>query len=126
METRDLPEQDALHRQQALHALDRKWTTLHEAANAVAALGGISAEPAGARELPAAGNGLALNRIAEPWIEDMTAMMEPGIIALLAVRERGADPQPAARALWLEFVHARDSLLEMAALQARLHAPGNA
>jgi hypothetical protein len=98
-------------------ALSRKWSALQEAAEVVAALAGIEPErPAGdVRSFP------ALIREAEPWrrelaergIEDMTAVLEPGIAALLGVNARGASPRPAALALWREFVEARAAVLSL-------------
>ena len=40
--------------------------------------------------------------------------MEPGLEALLTACARGADPRPAARALWNEFLRARDALVALA------------
>jgi hypothetical protein len=39
--------------------------------------------------------------------------MEPGIAALLGVQARGADPCPAAKALWREFTEARAAVLAL-------------
>jgi hypothetical protein len=39
--------------------------------------------------------------------------MEPGLAALLAVNARGADPRPAAEALWREFLAARAAVLAL-------------
>ena len=58
---------------------------------------------------------------AEPWrqaqaengIADLAAIMEPGIAALLAINARGADPRPAAEALWREFRAAREAILAL-------------
>lgn len=49
----------------------------------------------------------------EKAISDLAAVMEPGIKALLSVNARGADPQPAAKALWQEFECARDAVLAL-------------
>ena len=43
----------------------------------------------------------------------MTAMLQPGIAALLGVNARGADPRAAALALWREFIAARAALLAL-------------
>ena len=50
---------------------------------------------------------------ADRAIEDMTAVMEPGIAALLGVNARGADPRPAALALWREFTEARAGVMAL-------------
>ena len=51
--------------------------------------------------------------LAERGVEDIVAMMEPGIAALLGVDARGADPRAAALALWYEFVEARSAVLAL-------------
>jgi hypothetical protein len=43
----------------------------------------------------------------------MTAVLEPGIAALLGVNARGASPRPAALALWREFTEARAAVLAL-------------
>lgn len=101
----------------ATGALSRKWAALQDAANVIAALAGLEAE----RTTPEIRNFPALMRDAAAWrrdladrtIEDMTAVMEPGIAALLGVNARGASPAPAARALWREFVEARAAVLAL-------------
>ena len=103
--------------QAATGASSLKWAALQDAANVVAALAGLAPE----RTTPEVRNFPALIREAAPWrrelaergIEDMSAMMEPGIAALLGVNARGADPRPAALALWREFVAARGSVLAL-------------
>lgn len=103
--------------QSAASAASLKWAALQDAANVVAGLAGLEPERTTAeiRNFP------ALIRDAAPWrrelaergIEDMTAVMEPGIAALLGVNARGADPRPAALALWREFTRARGSVLAL-------------
>jgi hypothetical protein len=92
-------------------ATSMRWAALADAANVVAALAGIEPE----RPSPEVRNFPALVRDAERWrreqaengVADLAAVMEPGIAALLAVSARGADPRPAARALWREITAAR-------------------
>lgn len=94
-----------------------RWAAVAEAADIVAALAGVEPEVTTAemREFPA-----RLER-AEAWrreraengIADLAAVLEPGIAALLAVNARGADPKPAATALWREFVAARTAVLAL-------------
>ncbi len=52
--------------------------------------------------------------LAAKGVSDLAAIMQPGLTALLAVNARGQDARPAAQALWLEFQHARESLLALA------------
>ena len=96
----------------------QQWLALLRAAAAVATLGGLESEVATAPladfpELVAQTGGWRF-RVARQGIADLAAVMEPGLTALIAVHARGADPQPAARALLQEFIAARDALLALA------------
>jgi len=95
-----------------------QWLALHEAAAAVAGIAGITAEPLDgeARGFPATVSAAGGWRceLARQGIEDISAMLEPGLSALLAACSRGADCAAPAKALWHEFVAARDALLAMA------------
>lgn len=51
--------------------------------------------------------------LAENAVADLAAVMEPGLAALLALNARGADPRPAARALWHEFQSARAAIVAL-------------
>lgn len=103
--------------QAAASASSMKWAALQDAANVVAVLAGLEPE----RSTPEIRNFPALVREAAKWrrefaergIEDMAAMMEPGIAALLGINARGADPRPAALALWREFAAARGAVLSL-------------
>jgi len=98
-------------------ATSMRWAALADAANVVAALAGVEPE----RPTPELRNFPALIRDAEAWrreqaengVADLAAVMEPGIAALLAVSARGADPRPAAMALWREFIAARGAILSL-------------
>jgi hypothetical protein len=94
-----------------------RWGALREAARAIAALAGASsgeeiaallAFPAGLRRADS-----RRARLIEQSIDDLVAIMEPGVGALLSVHERGGDVVPAARALWQEFTSARQGLLAL-------------
>ena len=80
-------------------------------------LAGIAAEPmrADVRNFPAIMRdaGGWRRSMAEEGIEDLTAIMEPGMAALLAVHARGVSPAAAALALWQEFHAARAALLAL-------------
>lgn len=52
--------------------------------------------------------------MSDQGIEDLAAIMEPGLAALLAVHARGIDSAPAALALWQEFHAARAGLMALA------------
>ena len=88
-----------------------KWAALQEAGKAVAALAGLPPEPT-TPELLRDTDPRARER-AERAIEDLAAVMEPGLAALLAVRARGADAAAPAHALWHEFQMARAALLAL-------------
>jgi hypothetical protein len=98
-------------------ATSMRWAALADAANVVAGLAGLEPE----RTSTEVRNFPALIRDAEAWrreraengVADLAAIMEPGIAALLAVNARGADPRPAAMALWREFVAARAAIVSL-------------
>lgn len=103
--------------QGALGAAGARWTALSDAAGIVATLAGIDplADDAETADFPARiGHAESWRQAqAENGIADLAAIMEPGIAALLAVNARGADPRPAAEALWREFRAAQDAILAL-------------
>lgn len=103
--------------QGAAGAASRKWAALQDAGNVVASLAGLDPERPSAevRNFPALIRDAAQWRreLAEQGIDDMTAMLQPGIAALLGVNARGAAPQAAALALWREFIQARAAVLAL-------------
>lgn len=93
-----------------------RWEALTAAGNVVAQLAAIEvADEAGQVDLA------RLIRAAPAWrrelaqsgIADLAAIMEPGMATLLAVNARGADPGPAAEALWKEFRAGRSAVLQL-------------
>jgi hypothetical protein len=101
--------------QASASATSMKWSALHDAAGVVAMLAGLAAETMRpeVRNFPAVirDTGGWRRTLAEQGIEDLSAFMEPGLAALLAVNARGANAAPAALALWQEFLVARNALL---------------
>ena len=103
--------------QASASALGMKWSALHDAADVVCTLAGLVAEPM----TPALRNFPAVMRDAGGWrramaeqgISDISAFMEPGLSALLAVHARGVNPSAPALTLWQEFVAARDALMAL-------------
>ncbi len=94
-----------------------KWTALHEAAAVVAALAGVPQQPL-APELRGFTGALARaphfrRELAEQGVDDLTAIMQPGIAALIAVRSHGGDATAPATALWHEFTSSRDALVAL-------------
>jgi hypothetical protein len=94
-----------------------KWAAVHDAAGIVAVLAGLEPErPLGeVRDFPASMHEAPgwRRELADRAIDDMAAVMEPGIAALLGVNARDADPRPAALALWCEFTAARAAVLAL-------------
>jgi stage V sporulation protein SpoVS len=104
--------------QASASAMSMKWSALHDAVGVAGMLAGIAAEPmrAEVRNFPAVmrdAGGWRRQR-AEDGIDDLAAIMEPGLAALLAVNARGVNPAVAAMALWQEFHAARAALLTLA------------
>ena len=108
--------------QGAASAMAMKWSALHDAASVVATLAGLAPEPrkADVRNFPAQirDTGGWRKTLAEQGIDDLSAVMEPGIAALLAAHARGVTPSTAALTLWHEFVRTRSALLELVAVPA--------
>ena len=107
-----------------------KWAALQEAGAVVCALAGEEPE----RSSPEIRNFPAMIRDAGGWrrelaengVDDLAALMEPGIAALLAVNARGIDATIPARALWREFVAARDGLLALIPASGAMGPPRSA
>lgn len=98
-------------------AMSMKWSALHDAAAVVGSLAGMPSNPmpAEVRNFPVVirDAGGWRREAAEQGIEDISAVLEPGLSALLAVHARGANPAAPALALWREFHAARDALLAL-------------
>lgn len=99
------------------NAMSMKWEALHEAAGVVCTLAGLKApsQAAEARNFPAIMRDTGGERfeLAQQGVEDLAAVMEAGLAALVAVSARGMSPARPALALWHEFVKARDALLAL-------------
>ena len=95
-----------------------RWDTVHAAVEAVTFFAGLASAEIGPeiRNFPEAMRqcGGWRRDLAEQGIEDLIAILEPGVTALLAVHDSGADARPAAMALWQEFQTARDALIALA------------
>ena len=108
--------------QGAASAMAMKWSALHDAASVVATLAGLAPEPrkSDVRNFPAQirDTGGWRKRLAEQGIDDLSAVMQPGIAALMAAHARGITPSAAALTLWHEFVRTRAALLGLVAAPA--------
>ena len=99
-------------------AMSVQWAALQDAGAAVAALAGLAEERTTAqiRNYPALIRDLGGWRLelATQGVADLSAVMQPGLKALLATSARGQDPTAAALRLWSEFREARAALLDLA------------
>jgi len=97
--------------------LARQWSAVQDAAEAVGMMAGLAKEEPDAK----CRNFAMLIRDVEGWrlalaknhVADMTAMMQPGLAALLATNARGQDATAAALTLWHEYFVAREAVLKL-------------
>lgn len=94
-----------------------RWVALQDAGWVVAALAGIAPEKPGPeiRDLPVMLRN-ASERVRERvgfGIDDLAAVMEAGLSALLAAKASGADASAPALALWREFTKGRAALFAL-------------
>ncbi len=117
------PSGEAVNRAPVLAAqmtasMSMRWAALHDAAGAVAALAKCPLESAshGSQEFSAmiADAPCWKAKMLSNGLEDIAAVMQAGLTALLTVNAEGRDPAAAALALWNEFEHSCDALLELA------------
>ena len=94
-----------------------QWAALQDAAAAVATLAGLAPEKTSAqiRNFPALirDAGGWRQELAERGIADLSAIMQPGLTALLAVNARGQVATAPALTLWREFHNARAAILAL-------------
>ena len=91
--------------------LAARWEAVHEAAAAVAALAQVEADH-GDADLPhrAAALGGWQFEMVERGVDDLSAVLRPGLRALLGIAASGRDTTTAAKALWGEFLRARTAI----------------
>ncbi|NMW32731.1 hypothetical protein HKD42_11710 [Altererythrobacter sp. RZ02] len=97
--------------------LTRQWAALQDAGSAIATLANLAPEEPSqkTRQFPVLikdVDGWRLE-LAKNQVADMTAMMQPGLAALLAVNARGQDATAAAITLWREYHAAREAVLAL-------------
>ena len=95
--------------------LVQRWEAVHEAAAAVGNLAQLGREPLsreimGLPERAAVRGGWHYDSVAR-GIDDLAAMMEPGLRALLSLTAQGQDTTAAALTLWREFHTARAAIV---------------
>ena len=98
--------------------LAERWEALHDQANELTRLAQLSPEPfAGVlAAFPAVMKSASEWRrnLADQGLDDIEAMMRPGLSALATLQERGAATNAPALALWREFYTARGAVMEIA------------
>lgn len=98
-----------------VEALGVQWEAVHEAAAAVGHLAQLGREPMDEtlRTLPfrAATRGGWHYEMVARGIDDLAAVMQPGLRALLSLTANGQDTTAAALTLWREFHTARAAIL---------------
>ncbi|MEO1730162.1 MAG: hypothetical protein AAFR64_05445 [Pseudomonadota bacterium] len=101
-----------------LPTLAAKWQDLHDQAARLARLAELSPEPfAGAVAVFPAQMSEASEwqrELAWQGIDDIDAMMRPGLAALSALTQRGGATNAPALALWREFYDARCAVMTLA------------
>jgi hypothetical protein len=94
-----------------------KWAAVHDAAAAIGELAGIAPEyrAPDIRNFPAImrDTGGWRLRLAQQGVDDLAAILEPGLAALLSLQGSGAPAGPPAQALWQEFQTSRAGLLAL-------------
>lgn len=100
-----------------IETLTIQWEAVHEAAGAVGALAQLGqkkpSEALLALPLRAAEIGGRRYEMIARGIDDLSAVMQPGLRALLALTAEGRDTTTAALTLWGEFHRARVAILDL-------------
>lgn len=102
-------------------SIAERWKDLHQSAEHLARLAALSPEPF--RGEIAAFPGMIgeahewQRELAWQGLEDIDAMMRPGLAALHTITARGASPTAPALSLWREFHAARSALMALAPVE---------
>ena len=100
-----------------LRVLGQQWEAVHEAAAAVGNLAQLGRETPSPEivRLPqrAADKGGWHYEMAARGIDDLAAVMQPGLRALLSLTAQGQDTTAAALTLWREFHTARAAIVDL-------------
>ncbi|WP_427966283.1 hypothetical protein [Altererythrobacter sp.] len=104
----------------SLETLAGKWIALHETAQSITRMAALAPEEmspdlAGFPARMAAASQARLARSIE-LLDDIEAMLQPGLAALKAIEARGQDTTAPALALWREYYNARKALLQLCSL----------
>jgi len=99
-------------------ALANQWDAVHEAASAVGHLAQLGREhiddEIASLPLRAAEKGGREFELVAHGVEDLAAIMQPGLRALLSLTAQGRDTTAAALTLWREFHASRSAILALA------------
>ncbi|MEP3052013.1 MAG: hypothetical protein ABJP48_04640 [Erythrobacter sp.] len=97
--------------------LARKWASLHEQSAQLTEMAGLATErfTEELAQFPdrVSQTGEWTQDLAQRGLDDMDAMMQPGITALHTISARGQDVTAPALALWCEFHRARAAILQL-------------
>jgi hypothetical protein len=97
---------------------EARWHALHAAGQEIGAMAALAAEPLAGpiEEFPRriAERGGARLALARDGLEDLDAILQPGLAALRMIDARGQDTTAPALALWREFHALRSALLDLA------------
>lgn len=95
------------------------WKRIHDTAHEIARLGQLGSERLDIRVIGFIDQAKAAPEFRQAliWraVEDIAAMLAPGLAALQQIEAEGRDPTAAAVTLWREFYRARCNVLEQAA-----------
>lgn len=98
-------------------ALQTQWQNVHEAAEAIGRLARLAPDVPSVQvlDLPrrAAELGERRYELVARGIDDLAAVLQPGLRALLALSAQGRDPTVAALTLAREFLTARQALVDL-------------
>lgn len=97
--------------------LRQKWEAMHETAQLIGTMAHLAHEdytgPIAAFPNVIVLAGTSKQELAEQGLEDLDAIVQPGLTALLAIEARGQDTTAPALALWREYHAVRQSLMAL-------------
>lgn len=98
-------------------AIGVRWAALHERAREIGRFAALADEPFDDQlaSFPAriSEAGIDALGLAQRGLEDIDAILQPGLAALRSISARGQEPTAPALALWREFHAARQALLAL-------------
>lgn len=112
------PPQPESHNDASPPDIERRWIALHAAGQEIGDLASLAPEPmiGSLAEFPhqIEARGGARLSLAREQLEDLDAILQPGLAALRMIAARGQDTTAPALALWREFHALRQVLLSLA------------